>query len=99
MSKLSRQQWSELRSNFKRADDVRSGMTFTCCSCELPVRSFKQWWQKVSHEYDEWECYCSWCALCNIHLFDDFDDEKFIAIMGREGINKEFTGITGNSKE
>lgn len=94
MSRLTQTQWLELNANFNRAEDVRSGMTFTCCNCELPVRPFKQWWKRVSYEYDEWECYCSRCALHNVHLFDDFDDEAFIAIMGREGIDKELESLT-----
>lgn len=81
MSKLTATQWRELRTNFNRAHDTKNGSTDECDSCGRSIKSFKQWFNRASYEYDEWNLYCPRCALREIHLYDDFDDEAFAAIM------------------
>lgn len=77
MSTLSKKQWQELRQNFRRSECDPDEYPIECCSCDKPLRPFKQWWLKTSVEYDEWDCYCSFCALYSIHLYDDFDFEEY----------------------
>ena len=43
----------------------------TCADCDKNCG--RGWWQKVSFEYDEWECWCRECAYARLHQYDDLD--------------------------
>lgn len=40
------------------------------------------WWQRVSFEYDEWECWCRCCAYQRLHQYDGLDFDEAIATLG-----------------
>lgn len=97
MSRLTKQEWQDLRKNFRRSEGLREDYPYECCSCDKPIRTFKQWWQKTSVEYDEWDCYCARCALYQIHLYDDFDMEEYDRIARENSsvsLSMEDLGIT-----
>ena len=50
----------------------------TCCDCRKQCG--RGWWQKISYEYDEWECWCRDCAYDRLHQYDDFDFEEMMRI-------------------
>lgn len=67
----SRKQLSEVKRNFAKGECSGS----QCSVCKKPARH--GWWERVSVEYDEWECYCSQCAYDRIHQYDDFDADLY----------------------
>lgn len=94
MSKLSKSQWQELREHYERSfgygcecpilEKIQTHLRieFTHCGqCGRMVGGAKLWWEKVSYFENEWECYCSRCALNRIHQFDGFEEEWALSEM------------------
>lgn len=67
------------RAEIRQAGFLRGESSGSSCA-ECGKQCGRGWWQQVSYEYNEWECWCRQCAYDRLHQYDDFDFNEMMRI-------------------